>query len=344
MKTRDIVKRRNARFIADPMSIPKIRRDVRKREGAIAAVAMKGDMFWNNGRTREFSTAQGLQEGYKSMDKTFHDLDHGANPAMGVHIRIEDIVGFHDYTEYNPATKEMIIYIYPEERMPAYQTWKAFMDLNVKADMTPNISVEYMSTDEQLKASELDGLVDYKAAGFDDDDLIWVEKSYRFLGAASVNMGACSDSDGCGVINNNNMDEKDESIGIGCNCTDTDMREEKKMNKKEEQKKDEDVQVEDTRQQEIDAFKAKLVDCGELQKTKDAEIEQLKAQIVELEPPEVDTEKVALEERVVNLETQLKEAEEKLNAPVTRKEVNNEAVKPAGLRAIDVFKSKGKLN
>lgn len=342
MKTRSIIKRRTARFISDPMSFPKIRRDIRKREGAIAAIAMKGDMFWNNGRTREFSTAKGLQEGYKSMDRTFHDLDHGANPNGGLHIRIEDIVGYHDFTEYNPVSKEMVIYIYPEEKMPKYETWHAFMDLNEKAGMTPNISVEYMSNDEQIPANELAGLVDYKEAGFKDDDLIWVERSYRFLGAASVNMGACSDEDGCGIIAKD--EEITDSIGIACNCDDTDtmIREENKMG--EETKIKAEEQVEDVKQREIDDLKARLVECGNLQKNKDADIEQLKSRVSELEPPKVDDEKVSLEERVINLETQLKEAEEKLSKPVSRKTVDEEATEIAGIRAINMLRSKGKID
>jgi len=202
IKTRTTFKQRTARFIADPMSIPKIRRDVARREGAIAAVAVKGDQFWNSGKTKEFSTSQGLSEGYKTMDRTFHDLDHGADPhsPSGMHIRIEDIVGYHDFTEWDANNKEMIIYIYPHEDMPAYKTWQAFLDLCSKADKTPNISVEYFSKDEQVKASELGENVDYKSYGFNDDDLIWVERSYQFIGAATVNIGACNDKDGCGLL------------------------------------------------------------------------------------------------------------------------------------------------
>lgn len=388
MKTRTIVKQRTARFINDPMSIPKIRRDIKRREGAIAAIAMKGDTFWNNGRTREFSTAQGLSEGYKSMDKTFHDLDHGANPGIGIHIRIEDIVGYHDFTEYNPATKEMIIYIYPEENMQAYPNWRAFMDLCERAGKNPNVSVEYMSTDIQQKASELGDLVDYKAAGFKDDDMIWVEQSYRFLGAATVNIGACNDSDGCGIINQNNEDNigscrvstdadiKEKAEQYNCECVecghklksdkhcrdikcpecggamrrlerpgpgkniDNDIIKEKKNMTEKVNQKEGDIEEQAVKDRKIEILTEKLQESGKLRADLELKLEEINARVKALEPTPVvvDEEKQALEARTLELEGQLKEAEEKLSKPVSRKTTSSQTDdESTGVKALRWF-------
>ena len=70
---------------------------LRSTEDLYTAVAVVGDQFWNKGRTKEFCLASALEEGYKTMDGTFHNLDHAS--------RIEDVIGTHIDTRYEKNNK-----------------------------------------------------------------------------------------------------------------------------------------------------------------------------------------------------------------------------------------------
>jgi hypothetical protein len=320
----------------------------RQRQGAYTAVAMVGDQFWNKGRTKEFCLFDGIKKGYKSMDKTFHNLDHGADPHGSGHIRIQDIVGIQDYTEVDEDSKQMIIYIYPDEKMPSYGTWKAFIDMCQNNGKTPNVSIEAIVTQEQMTAKDI--LVkdlDYKQYSIDDDDMVWVETGYRFIGAATVYMGACDDSDGCGIVVPEEIPTKDQLESCDCNTatmttesnsnylgnldlkinvdtSDIDVAL-NKINELEEKQMDENKP--DLRLQEIETLKTKLTTCGEVRE-----------QIVN-ENTELNKRLVELENKYQQVLKEKQELQDKLNKPITTIETNNdkdvETVSDRGIKAIE---------
>jgi hypothetical protein len=286
------------------------------------------------GRTKEFCLFNGIKQGYKSMDKTFHNLDHGADPHGSGHIRIQDIVGIQDYTEVDEQSKQMIMYIFPDEHMPSYGTWKSFVDMCQRNGKTPNVSIEAMVTQEQMMAKNIPvENLDYKQYDLNDEDLVWVETSYRFIGAATVWMGACDDSDGCGIITQNcDEDVKENDVIVSnCDCNkvdisfniNNDIQKEEIM--AEEVKKVEDVKTEvDLRLQEIETLKTKLVSCGETHQQIVEENSNLLKRIAELEN----------QNKVLTKETQ--ELTDKLNTPITRIEEpkKDETVSDRGIKAL----------
>jgi hypothetical protein len=310
---------------------------------------MVGDQFLNKGRTKEFCLWDGVKKGDKSMDKTFHDLDHGS--GFG-HIRIQDIVGIQDYTEIDDENKQMIIYIYPDEKMPAYNTWKTFIDMCQNNNKTPNVSIEAMVTQEQMTAKDIPvENLDYKQYDINDDDLIWVETGYRFVGAATVYMGACDDSDGCGILSSIDTDSPDgenmvnnETVileaNTNCDCNTATMIVENnnipdlnlkinvdtseidvaidKIKTLEEKQMTEKQPEVDLRLQEIETLKSKLVTCGEVRQQTEVEIAELKT-------------------KIQLLEKEKQELQEKLNKPITTIEEpqKNETVRDRGIKALE---------
>jgi len=304
---RTVFRTMNATIIDNPSIENKSKSKTnRSRQGAYTAIAMVGDQFWNKGRTKEFCLFDGIKNGYKSMDKTFHNLDHGSDPHGTGHIRIQDIVGVQDYTEIDHEKKQMIMYIYPDEHMPSYGTWKAFIDMCQSNNKTPNVSIEAMVTQEQMKASDIPVKdLDYKSLDILDDDLVWVETDYRFVGAATVYMGACDEQDGCGIV----IPEETLVQDSSCDCNnvkitiniDDKINEEKIMTEEiriEEKKPETDLRV-----QEIETLKNKLVTCSETHKQVMSENEGYKKKIEELEKT-------------------VKELTEKLSKPITTLEEN----------------------
>jgi hypothetical protein len=351
--TRTIFKTMNAKIIDNPSIENKSKSKTnRQRQGAYTAVAMVGDQFWNKGRTKEFCLFDGIKKGYKSMDKTFHNLDHGADPHGSGHIRIQDIVGIQDYTEVDEDSKQMIMYIYPDEKMPSYSTWKAFVDMCQNNDKTPNVSIEAMVTQEQMMAKDIPVEdLDYKQYSIDDDDLVWVETGYRFVGAATVYMGACDDSDGCGILSSIDVDSptgestvnnetvilqadvsKNDTVVSNCDCNTATMTVNVKNeanniieaeNMPEENKIIEEKP--DTRLLEIEQLKTKLTTCGEVRQMIVDENAELKKKLAELEN----------KYQVLLKETQ--ELQEKLNKPITTIEEpqKNETVRDRGIKALE---------
>jgi len=286
---------------------------LRSTEDLYTAVAVVGDQFWNKGRTREFCLASALEEGFNTMDGTFHNLDHAS--------RIEDVIGTHINTRYETNNKRMIIQIKPNKEMPAYQTWKAFLDMCKETNNTPNVSIEAMVTVESIPAKELPEGVDYKQFGIEDDEMVEIEKGYNFVGAATVRAGACNDEDGCGITLN---DDNREAV-----FTVEHKEEEEIMEEKEETPEVTEEVKEEIKEDVTLALKKKLVDCGEKRKSIEQDNENLK------------TEKKALEEHIVQLEEQIKAAEDKLTAPVTKKETTKTEERPVGIRALEQIMRRG---
>jgi hypothetical protein len=348
--TRTVFKTMTATIIDNPSIENKSKSKTnRQRQGAYTAIAMVGDQFWNKGRTKEFCLFNGIKQGYKSMDKTFHNLDHGADPHGSGHLRISDIVGVQDYTEIDEQSKQMIMYIYPDEHMPSYNTWKSFVDMCQKNGKTPNVSIEAMVTQEQMMAKDIPvENLDYKQYGFSDEDMVWVETGYRFIGAATVWMGACDDSDGCGIITPDSDEDVRENDAVVSNCDcNTDVAsvkqfilepeiyaklilsesKEKKDIMTEEVKKEEKTKEPegvDLRIQEIETLKTKLTSCGEIRQQIVNENTELTKRILDLEKQN----QVLIKEK--------QELTDKLNTPITRIEehIKDETVSDRGIKAL----------
>ena len=304
-------------------------------DGSYAAIAVVGDQFWNKGRSNEFCLASAVQRDFKTMNDSFHNIDHDRG--------IKSLVGIHRNTEYDPLTKQMIIHVYPREKFYGYSTWKDFIDTCRELGQIPNVSIEAIVKEEQWDAKDLRDFVDIEQYGFKDDDKIWVEVEYLFVGAATVNTGACDDEDGCGFfsqieqIHNN---EINESIGECKVCTDTDIEE---GNMTEEIKDEANIDEIAVRDRKIEALKERLVGCGKLRADLELKIEELSVEEapepVTIEP---DTERISLEERILELEEQVRDKDEKLSKPVTRKPTAPQETDNTGLKALE-FLARNKI-
>ena len=298
---------------------------VKSENGEIyTAIAVVGDQFWNKGRKSpysgkpEFSMADALKRDYKTMDNTFHNLDHAQ--------RIQDLVGTNINTEFDEENKRMIIHIKPDKNMPAYKTWRSFLNMCRETGKTPNVSIEAYVTVEDMKASDLPEGINYQQYDIQDDDLVEVEKGYNFRATATVIMGACSDSDGCGInlnsINystNNDRWEYNEDKEVK-NMTKKNKQDEKPEEPEEtdEDETEEDKTEKNDVQKESDlvlTLKKKLAICGENRETIETEIETLQS------------ERATFEERILELENTIQEKtatvddlNEKLSQPVTKKQ------------------------
>lgn len=300
---------------------------VKSENGEIyTAVAVIGNQFWNKGKNGlggkpEFSMANALKRDHKSMDNTFHNINHSRE--------IQDIVGININTEFEDKGNRMIIHIKPDKNMSAYGTWYSFLKLCHEAMKTPNVSIEAYVECEDMKASDLPEGTDYQQYGIEDDDIIEVEIGYRFIGTATVIRGACSDSDGCGIDLNNasypctDMDDEDKEVK---NMTKKKQEEpekpepEAKPEETEEEETEEETEDKPKEEKEKDSdlvltLKEKLVTCGENRKTIEAEIETLRS------------ERDALEEQILALEKDNEDKQaaidnlnEKLSKPVTKKQ------------------------
>jgi hypothetical protein len=356
--TRTIFKTMNAKIIDNPSIENKSKSKTnRQRQGAYTAVAMVGDQFWNKGRTKEFCLWDGVKKGYKTMNNTKHNLDHGADPHGNKPIRIRDIVGKHFDTELDEKNKQMITYIKPWTKMPECSTWKAYIDSCNEDGEIPNISIEAMVTQEQMMAKDIpvEGL-DYKQYSIDDDDLVWVETGYRFVGAATVYMGACDDSDGCGIlssiddispnsesmVNNETVIlqtdiSKSDAVVSNCDCNTATMtvnvkNEVNNIIEAEKMPEEKPIVEEkpDLRLQEIETLKSKLTTCGEVRQQIVDENVELKKKLAELDN----------KYQVLLKETQ--ELQEKLNKPITTIEEpqKNETVRDRGIKALEQLTGK----
>ena len=291
---------------------------LRSTEELYTAVAVVGDQFWNKGRTREFCLASALEEGFMTMDGTFHNLDHAS--------RIEDVIGTHINTRYEIDNKRMIIQIKPNREMPAYQVWKAFLDMCKESGNIPNVSIEALVTVEDIPAKELPEGIDYKQFGIEDDEMVEVEKGYNFVGAATVRAGACNEDDGCGITLNNCNCEAEFSVE---HKEEKEMVEEKKEPETTEEPEIKEPKVED-KSEVVTALKEKLVNCGEQRK------------LIEQSNIDLTSEKEALEHRIIALEDEVKFAEDKLNVPVTKKQTTEQKQKSNGVMAIEELMRGGK--
>lgn len=290
----------------------------------IQAVAVVGDQFWNKGRAGmggkpEFCLASALEKGYKTMNGTFHNLDHAQ--------RIEDVVGTHINTKYDKESKNMLISIRPDKNMPAYRTWSAFLEMCRETGKTPNISIETYAEVEDMKASELPEGTDYKKLGLKDDDLVEVEKGYTFVGAATVRRGACSDADGCGIMSDSYSVSAEDDMWIISEEEINMPKRQEEPEKEPEEEEPEEPEGEKKPEEEksekvISTLKTKLEDCGKLR----SEIEKEKA--------DLEGRLSTLEEELSKMTEQAKEFEKKLKEPVTKKTTPKDTEKTVGERAI----------
>lgn len=158
------------------------------------AVCVYGDRFYKG----KFLPMAELEKAYKSLDGSYHDINHWGTTYMDGNPNVEYIVGWNDNVKLDKASKALTADIHIVKTAKNYSTWRGFADINKGANKTPNVSVSFYSSKKKVKANELKG-IDFAAQGYHGDDEVEYLYDLDFQALSTVFKGACSDKDGCGI-------------------------------------------------------------------------------------------------------------------------------------------------
>jgi hypothetical protein len=157
------------------------------------ATCVIGDRFYKG----KYLSMTELQKNYKSMDGSYHDINHWGTTYLDGNPNIEYIVGYQDNANLDKTTKALTADVHIVETARNYDTWRGFFDINKAAKRIQNVSVSFFASNKKMKASELG--IDFAAQGYRADDEIEYLYDLEFQGLSSIFKGACSDKDGCGI-------------------------------------------------------------------------------------------------------------------------------------------------
>ena len=158
------------------------------------AICVYGDKFYKG----KFLPMKELQKAYKSLNGSYHDINHWGTTYLDGNPNIEYIVGYQDNVRLDNITKALTADIHVLRSAEKYQLWRGFVDINQRINRVPNVSVSFYSSKKKMKAKELEG-IDFAADGYKGDDEVEYLYDLDFQALSTVFKGACSDKDGCGI-------------------------------------------------------------------------------------------------------------------------------------------------
>jgi len=169
------------------------------------AVALIGDRFYKD----KFLSMVELQKSYKTLERSYHDINHWGTTYMDGNPNIEYIIGYQDNVRLDPKTKALTADIHILKSSKHYDTWRGFVDINKAINRTPNVSVSFYSSKKNVRAGDLP--IDFVSHGYSKDDKVAYLYDIEFQALSTVFKGACSDKEGCGIGMNYHHSSMSES-------------------------------------------------------------------------------------------------------------------------------------
>ena len=161
-------------------------------------VAMIGDKFMNGG----FFPEKESKRVYKQWQGTLHDINHFGTHYPNGFFPVTNVlwfIGYHDNVKHNSKTKEITMDIQVNHNTMYADAWKAYIETCELAGQIPNVSVTYLGKQEWVLAKNLPKEANWKAEGYNKDDLVPVITEVEPVCVSTVLRGRCNDKDGCGV-------------------------------------------------------------------------------------------------------------------------------------------------
>jgi len=168
------------------------------------ATCVIGDRFYKG----KYLSMTELQKSHKTLDGSYHDINHWGTTYLDGNPNVEYIVGYNDNVRLDPVTKAMTADIHIVETAKNYGTWRGFSDINKGARRIPNVSVSFYASKKNMKAKELG--IDFAAQGYRADDEVEYLYDLEFQALSTVFKGACNDKDGCGIHKQDNCHKPKE--------------------------------------------------------------------------------------------------------------------------------------
>jgi cation transport regulator ChaB len=191
-------------FIMEPIEL---KDDKIKDVNKFTAIALKGDRFYKG----KFLPFKEIEKTYRQMDGAYHDINHwGTSYPIDGHPNIEYIIGYQKNTTIDLLSKSMKTDIIVNPEAPHYRSWKNFVDINKQAGRTPNVSVSFWASNKIVKASDLPYGINYEAEGYKASDDVKVLHDLEFQALSTVFKGACDDTQGCGIMKQDNKYDEEK--------------------------------------------------------------------------------------------------------------------------------------
>lgn len=184
----------------------------------LRATAVVGNRMMNG----YFMSYSELKKSLDQWNGTLHDISHLGtsypdNAPPFKRENIDYIIGYQSNAEANDKTKEITMDVNVYKHSEKYKSWKSFIDINKKANKTPNVSVSISATPKAMSVSQLDqtNVADY---GFKGDETVISLCDIIPKALTTCIKGACDDKKGCGLANNNSVIEQTCENCKNCNC------------------------------------------------------------------------------------------------------------------------------
>jgi hypothetical protein len=184
----------------------------------IRATAIVGNRMMNG----YFVSYSELKKSLDSWNGTLHDISHLGtsypdNTPPFKRENIDYIIGYQDNAEANDKTKEISMDVNVYKKSEKYKSWKSFIDINKKANKTPNVSVSMTATPKLINVGALEK-ADMEDYGFKGDETVISLCDIIPKALTTCIKGACDDKKGCGLAHNNTIIERTCESCKNCNC------------------------------------------------------------------------------------------------------------------------------